>query len=67
MKKQNLVDLVRSLEDKMEQTENQLNYVTDDLLIDSLIFELEALNKRYSYYLRLCRELNVSAGEGYAV
>lgn len=62
-----LIAALRSIEDKMEQTENQLNYATDELLIDSLIFEMEALNKRYAYYLRLCRELNVRLGEDYAV
>lgn len=62
-----LVDTLRSIEKQLELAENRLNYATDDLLIDSIIFEMEFLYRRHAYYLRLCRELNVTAGEGYAV
>lgn len=64
---QRLADNLKSIEKQLEQAENMLNYATDDLLIDSIIYEIESLYKRHAYYLRLLRELKTMAGEGYAV
>ena len=62
-----LADTLRSIERDIDNVENKLNYTTDNLLTDSLIFEMAALYKRHAYYLGLCRELKVTAGDGYAV
>jgi len=64
---QRLADNLKSIEKQLEQAENMLNYATDELLIDSIIYEIESLYKRHAYYLRLLRELKTMAGEGYAV
>ncbi len=62
-----LVECLRVTESQLRTAENRLNYATDELLIDSLIYEIDSLYKRYAYYLRLCKELNKAEGEGYAV
>lgn len=64
---QRLADNLKSIEKQLEQAENMLNYATDELLIDSIIYEIESLYKRHAYYLRLLRELKTMTGEGYAV
>jgi hypothetical protein len=67
-----LVASLRLIESQLKQAECRLNYATDELLIDSIIFEIESLYKKHSYYIMLCRKYNRfnqlnSAGEGYAV
>ncbi len=41
-----------------------LDHITDPILIDSYIFENMALNMRYKYFLRLCKERGLKA-EGF--
>jgi hypothetical protein len=64
-----LVTALQLIESQLKQAECRLNYATDELLIDSIIFEIESLYKKHSYYIMLCREFNQhhSVGEGYAV
>lgn len=38
-----------------------LDHITNDALIDSYIYQIHALNKRYTYYLGLCRERGLMA------
>ena len=37
------------------------NNITDDALIDSCIYEIISLNKRYRYFLRLAKEGGIRA------
>lgn len=38
-----------------------LDQITNEALIDSYIFQIHSLNKRYAYYLGLCRERGLMA------
>jgi hypothetical protein len=58
---------LRSIENELELAEKRLNYTTNELLIDSIIFEMESLYKRHSYYYGLLRELHGAVGDGFAV
>lgn len=49
---------------ELRYAHNSLNYITDDLLIDSYIYEIQALNKKYQYYIKLCKERGLIA-EGF--
>jgi hypothetical protein len=62
-----LKNILRNIENQLEIEEAKLNYTTDDLLIDSIIFEMESLYKRHTYYFRLLREIGKSVGERLAV
>lgn len=62
-----LIGTLRSIERELELAGARLDYTTDSLLIDSIIFEMASLYKRHAYYLGLCKELNVTASDGCAV
>jgi hypothetical protein len=52
-------ELMKHIEDinrQMKATQQNLNLVTDECLIDSYIYELTALNKRYQYYIRRAKK-----------
>jgi hypothetical protein len=38
----------------------QLDYATDETLIDGYIYEIRALQMKYQYFLNLCRRQGVS-------
>ena len=62
---------LREIERSIAIAEKKLDYASDELLIDSAIYEIESLYKRHAYYIRLCRELydsrQTGAGEDFAV
>ncbi len=53
----NIVHLQKSL----DLIYTNFDYVTDEHLIDSYIHELKSLNSKYSYYIRLCKEKQLTA------
>jgi len=38
------------------------DYITDELLIDCLIYELKAVSLRHKYFLNLCKEKGIVCG-----
>lgn len=51
--------IIVSLEDlknTLDIKHNQFEFLTEPLLIDSCIYEISALQNKYSYYLKLCKE-----------
>lgn len=40
-------------------THRSLDVVTDPVLIDSFIYEMNALHMRYKYYLDICKERGI--------
>ncbi len=47
----------------IESANSIFEYVTDPELIDGIIYELNSLHKKYSFYIRICKERGiVSAG-----
>lgn len=60
-----IVETLHDIESRLKAAENRLNYTTDELMTDSIIFEMKSLYKQHTYYLRLCKEL--TAGDSYAV
>jgi len=59
-----VVSEVEKLEIRLDCLNNILNEVTDLTLIDSYIYEINAINLRYKYYLDLCKERELVA-DGY--
>lgn len=51
-----IIDTLYKLKAELEFVHQNLDYITDDVLIDSYIYEIKALNKKYEYYLKLCKE-----------
>lgn len=43
------------IKNRLDIAHNKLDNTTDEILIDSIIFEIKSLNKKYDYYLNLCK------------
>lgn len=59
-----LLKAADSVRDELNRVHCRLNYTTEPLLIDSIIYEIKALQKRYEYYIKLCKEKGFAA-EGF--
>ncbi len=59
--KEDIVVEIRFLEDEIKTARRNLNLVTDECLIDSYIYEITALNKRYQYFLRQAKQKGITA------
>ncbi|MEA5082781.1 MAG: YaaL family protein [Lachnospiraceae bacterium] len=51
-----LMKHIEEINRQMKTARQNLNLVTDECLIDSYIYELTALNKRYQYYIRRAKK-----------
>lgn len=52
---------IEDLQQSLETANSNFNHVSDPDLVDSCIYELNALNFRYKYLLRLVREYEAQA------
>jgi len=59
-KEQLMLD-IEDINRQMKATQQNLNLATDECLIDSYIYELTALNKRYQYYIRRAKKEGIVA------
>ncbi len=58
-------EIIKSLEDVQSQlfmAQKSFDLATDQALVDSFIYEIMSLNKKYEYYLKLCKERGLVAG-----
>jgi len=60
-KKQLLADIDK-VTARLLQTEQIFNLISDDDLIEALIYEEKSLQSRYAYLLRLARQDNIMCG-----
>lgn len=51
-----ILNKITEIKKELDSTLNVFDYCTDEDLIDSCIFNINALNMQYSYYIRLCKE-----------
>jgi len=59
------MEIVASLEEaaaEMAFIHSRFDYITEDLLIDCLIYELKAVSLRHKYFLALCKEKGIVSG-----
>ena len=54
-------NMLYTLKKELDYVHKELDYITDEILIDSFIYEIQALNKKYQYYIKLCKEKGVVA------
>lgn len=48
------------IRNRLEIAQNKLDNTTDNILIDSIIFEIKSLHKKHEYYLNLCKEMGMA-------
>jgi len=54
-------DMLCKVKRELDYVHQEFDYTTDDILIDSFIYEIQALNKKYQYYIKLCKERGLVA------
>jgi hypothetical protein len=59
-KNKELIEHLKNLEYDLNCIHNRFNYVTEPLLIDSYSYELLSLHKKYQFYLKELKALDVS-------
>lgn len=47
---------ITEIKKELDSTINVFDYVIEEELIDSCIYDINSLNRQYSYYIRLCKE-----------
>lgn len=56
--------LMKQLNDtksEISDLNSSINYVTDPILLNQLIFQLKSAEMRYRYWFRLARDMDISA------
>lgn len=52
---------VETLRWELEDLHNMFDQVTEPMLVDSIIYEIQSVQLRYAYYLDLCKERGIVA------
>ncbi len=58
---EDIIKKVEEIEDLINTTNNIFDFITDTELIDGLVYELNALHKKHSYYIRICKERGIES------
>lgn len=56
-----IINMLCDVKRELDYVHSSFDYITDDVLIDSYIYEIQALNMKYEYYIKLCRERGLIA------
>ena len=59
--KNDLMVNIKNLKKEMTVVKSRFNMETDECLIDSYIYQMEALNKKYQYYLKQAKKTGMKA------
>jgi hypothetical protein len=57
-----IVAALEAVKADMEFLHNCFDHTTDEILVDSLVYELKAANLKYQYYLNQCKEKGIVHG-----
>lgn len=57
-----ILSAIRQVQLQLDCVSNSFQSVTDEALIDSCIYEIIALQKKYEYFLRTAKELGLTHG-----
>lgn len=56
-----IMDMLYNVKKELDYVHQEFDYITDAILIDSFIYEIQALNMKYQYYIKLCKERGLIA------
>lgn len=56
-----IIDEIENIKLQLNKTRINFEMCTDEILIDSYIYEIISLNKKYQYFLRLAKKYGISA------
>ena len=63
MEDSDILATIESLQGELAVLHNRFDQAIAPMLIDSLIYEIQAVHLRYEYYLNLCKERRISIKE----
>ena len=58
-----IISSIEKIKQELEVTKNNFDLATNEALIDSYIYEIIALNKKYQYFLQLAKQNGLVAEE----
>lgn len=58
---QSILSAIRVLSGELEVLNSRFDHETDPRLIDSIIYEMQAVQLRYMYYIDICKERGIKA------
>ncbi len=56
-----IIDMLYDVKKELDYVHQEFDNITDAILIDSFIYEIQALNMKYQYYIKLCKEKGLIA------
>ena len=56
-----ILEVIAEIQEKLEEARQQFDHATDDTLIDCYIYEMNALYKKYEYFLKIAKQLGLIA------
>lgn len=56
-----IITSIRQIQQQLAAARSAFENVTDEALIDSYIYEIRALHKKYEYFLREAKEMGLTA------
>ena len=59
-----ILETLEFLKEDLGYAHECIDNITDPLLIDSYIYQIQSLNKMYEYYVRICKERGIIADIG---
>ncbi len=57
-----IIEAMNAVKRDLESLHNRYDNTDDDLLIESLIYEIKAANMKFQYYLELCKDKGIVCG-----
>ena len=58
-----IMEAIEILRQELEDLHNRFDQATEPVLVDSIIYEIQAVQLRYMYYLELCKERGIVSEE----
>lgn len=56
-----IINNLKTTKDELESLNRSIDYITEPILLNQLIFQLKAAEARYQYWFCMAKELNLTA------
>lgn len=56
-----ILEVIEEIQKKLQEAREKFDQATDDALIDFYIYEINALYKKYEYFLKMAKEIGLIA------
>lgn len=56
-----IIDNLKTTKNELDSLSHNIDYITDPILLNQLIFQLKAAEVRYQYWFCMAKEMNLTA------